>query len=176
MTNAALAARPGRIPTILLAIVYAILLVLVVLLKFPFNGPATGGPRVLNLIPFHYSLTTASGVEQVIENILAFVPLGIYLSMLWPRLGVSLRFVIILATTVAFETIQYVFAIGRADITDVIDNAIGGVLGIVIYAVLARILKGRTNLVLNILLTVVTVAFLIFCLRLFTHDLGIPLV
>lgn len=175
MTTAALATRPGRPLTVILAIVYAILLVLVVLLKFPFNGPGST-VRVLNLIPYHYALTTGVGVEQVIENVLAFVPYGIYLSMLWPRLGFWAKFLPILATTVVFETIQYVLAIGRADITDVIDNALGGVLGIAIYAVVARILKGRTNLVLNILLAVVTVAFLLFCLRLFTHDLGIPLI
>src|ERR1700761_3250754 len=113
------ASRPaGRVLTIVLAVVYAVLLVLVILLKFPFNGPE--GARVLNLIPF--AGTRGSAWGQDIENVVAFVPLGLYLSMLFPRSPFPRRLLIVIATTVVFEVLQYIFAIGRADITDVIDN------------------------------------------------------
>jgi glycopeptide antibiotics resistance protein len=35
--------------------------------------------------------------------------------------------------SVAFETVQYVLSIGFTDITDVMTNTLGGVLGLVLY-------------------------------------------
>jgi glycopeptide antibiotics resistance protein len=178
MPARATSSRPEAVLTIVLAIVYAVLLVAIVVLKFPFNGPATDDPRVLNLVPFANSFggRDGSGWSQVVENILVFVPFGIYLSMVRPGWGFLRRVVVIAATSAAFETIQYAFAIGRADITDVIDNTLGGVIGIALYLLVSKLLGRRTSRGLNILGIVATVAVLVLCLRLFTHDRSIPLI
>jgi glycopeptide antibiotics resistance protein len=49
--------------------------------------------------------------------------------------------------------VQIAFAIGRADITDVLTNTLGGIIGIGIYALLLKLLKGKTNTIINILVT-----------------------
>ncbi|MGR5961227.1 VanZ family protein [Bacillus cereus] len=67
----------------------------------------------------------------------------------------------------AFEAIQFIFAIGRSDITDVLDNTLGGVIGIGIYALLFKIFKNRTVKVVNILALVVTVFIVLYFAYLF---------
>jgi glycopeptide antibiotics resistance protein len=88
----------------------------------------TGSGRELNLIPFAGSYTDHRGLEigEVIDNVLIFVPLGVYVSMLRSEWPFGRRILIVAATSVAFETIQFAFAIGRADITDVLCNLSAG--------------------------------------------------
>lgn len=43
-----------------------------------------------------------------------------------PSWSFTTKILTIVGTTVAFETIQYVFAIGRADITDILASTLGG--------------------------------------------------
>jgi glycopeptide antibiotics resistance protein len=106
----------------------------------------------------------------VIENVLIFVPLGIYISMLKREWSFGLRTLVVAATSVAFEAIQYAFSIGRADITDVICNTFGGVLGIGLYAITANLMRTRTNRVLNIVALVVTVIVVAFFAFLRAHS------
>jgi glycopeptide antibiotics resistance protein len=157
--------RPGALPIVLFAI-YALLLVGVILFKFPFNYQLTNNGRELNLIPFEGSFASHRfGLGEVIENVLIFIPLGVYLSLLRRGWSVGRRILAIAVTSAVFETIQFAFAIGRADITDVLENTAGGIVGIGIFALAARILGRRTNRVLTIaalVVTVVAVAFFTF--------------
>ncbi|WP_243454505.1 VanZ family protein [Desulfosporosinus fructosivorans] len=76
----------------------------------------------------------------------------------------------IVGLTSAFEIIQFIFAIGRADITDVLSNTLGGIIGIGMYALLFKVLKGRTNKVINVLAAVFTIlALLLVALLLISH-------
>lgn len=102
----------------------------------------------LNLKPFVwvreiYDMGIEKMVQQLVLNIGMFVPLGLLLPMaakklrrFWP---VSLT---VLASTVGIETIQY-FMGRSADIDDVIMNAIGGILGYLLFAFLNRVLKEK---------------------------------
>jgi glycopeptide antibiotics resistance protein len=152
--------------------VYALLLVGLILFKFPFDYGVQTIHRDVNLIPFAGSVTKngsfASG--EVLENVLAFVPLGIYLGMVRSHWSFWLQLLVIVATTVIFETIQYSFAIGRADITDVLGNTLGGIVGIGIYAAVARGLRSRTNRVMNIICVVLTVLVVLFWAYLALHS------
>ena len=154
---------PQRIVTIVLFAVYALVLVGVILFKFPFSYQEDGSGRVLNLIPLagSYRDDGTLRVDELVENMLIFVPFGLYLSMVKPAWSFWTRLLVILGVTVAFEIIQYIFAIGRADITDVLTNAIGGMLGIGLYALLLLILKAKTDRVINIVALVLTVAALL---------------
>ncbi|MDX9871110.1 MAG: VanZ family protein [Clostridia bacterium] len=72
--------------------------------------------------------------------------------------------------TPAFEITQFIFVIGITDITDVLSNTLGGGIGIGIYALSLKILKGKTNEVLNVLAAVVTIfALLLIALLLINH-------
>ena len=65
----------------------------------------------------------------------------------------------ILGTSLALEVLQYIFAIGRSDITDLLTNTCGGILGIVIYLVLAKLFRSRNraNKVIIVIASIVTV-------------------
>jgi len=52
----------------------------------------------------------------------------------------------------------------------VIGNALGGVLGIALYALLARLLGGRTNRVLRIAAIVLTIGALVFYAFIFARS------
>ncbi|MGO4300956.1 VanZ family protein [Leifsonia sp. RAF41] len=171
--------RSGRSPrsstlTTILFAAYLVLLVGLVLFKFPFNYETGDSGRHLNLIPFAGSYTAGGvvGWSEVIENVIVFVPYGVYLSMLTSGWSIGRRLLPILITTVAFETVQYVFAIGRSDITDVLANALGGVLGIGIYAGVARLLGARTNRVLNAVALVLTIVVVLAWAFLGVHSMG----
>ncbi len=76
----------------------------------------------------------------------------------------------IVSLTFVFEIIQFIFAIGRADITDVLSNTLGGIIGIGIYALLSKVLKGRTNKVLNVLAAVLTALAILFIVLLLVNN------
>jgi glycopeptide antibiotics resistance protein len=154
--------KPGAL-AIILFVIYALLLVGIVLFKFPFQYQLTEGGRSLNLIPFSGSFSDARlGLGEVIENVLVFVPLGIYVSMLRGGWSVGRRILAVVAVSVLFEIVQYAFAIGRADITDVIGNTVGGLAGIGFYALVRLILRQRTDRVLSIAALVITIVALVF--------------
>lgn len=154
--SATASTRPGILAIVLFA-VYAALLVGIILFKFPFTYDLTESGRELNLIPFEGSFANPRfGASEVLENVLIFVPLGIYVPML-TRWKVGRTFLVVVAISVVFEALQYAFAIGRADITDVLENGIGGALGIGIYALADRLLHHSASRVITVLALVVTV-------------------
>lgn len=101
-----------------------------------------------------------NGAESLL-NIGVFVPLGLFLMLLssneraWPKALVCC------ATSVAFETAQYILKIGTCDGMDVINNTLGGVLGILLFVLLKRLLKARTRPVLTLLAIPGTAAFVL---------------
>lgn len=146
--------------TIILFVVYMLLLTGVILFKLPFySEKLSDGIRVINLIPFQGSFDKNGVIilREIIDNILLFIPLGIYICMLkskWPFMKKTLPAI---GLSLTFEVIQFIFAIGRSDITDVLGNMLGGVIGIGIYVLLSKIFKNRTVKVVNVFALAVTI-------------------
>ncbi len=130
-----------RVWLIVLLSIYAALLVWLVLFKLGFQIPHR--PRGFNFIPF-YTESLAGLVWDVALNILAFLPLGIYLKML----GLSLPKTTLVGAAVglSFELIQFSFAMGRADITDLLTNTLGATLGAGLYILFRRLFKAPEKL------------------------------
>ena len=42
-----------------------------------------------------------------------------------------------------FDSMQYILAVGRSDITDVLTNTAGGLLGLAVYSIAARLIGNR---------------------------------
>jgi glycopeptide antibiotics resistance protein len=162
MTNTAAKSETKSTLTIALFAIYALVLIGVILFKFPFSYQEAGSGRVLNLIPFEGSFRDGVlRLDEIVENVLIFVPLGLYLSMVKANWLFWKKTLVILGVTVAFEIIQYVFVIGRADVTDVLTNALGGMAGIGLHALLTKALKSRTNGIVNVVALVLTVCALL---------------
>ena len=123
--------------------------------------------RSINLIPFYYDkeIGTVFHLKEVFENLLIFVPMGIYLQMLLPKCRFHGKQIIIAGTSLLLEVAQYVLAIVRSDITDLITNFMGGLLGLALYGMMARLLKNRETadklfFILAVIVSVVVVGFL----------------
>ena len=145
----------------LLFAIYMVLLVWIIVFKLQFSISELDTFRSINLIPFYYDneVGVRFHLTEVLENIAIFAPLGIYLCMLKhePRFFIKMMF--ILGTSLALEVLHYIFAIGRSDITDLLANTCGGILGIVIYLVLAKLFRSRNraNKVIIVIASIVTV-------------------
>jgi glycopeptide antibiotics resistance protein len=164
--------KPQRVLTIALFAIYALVLIGIILFKFPFSYQEDGSGRVLNLIPLagSYREDGVLRVDELVENVLIFVPFGLYLSMVKGNWSLWRRTLLIVGVTVAFEVIQYTFVLGRADITDVLTNTLGGLAGIGLYALLTRVLRRRTDRVINVVALILTVAALLELGFLLSHS------
>jgi len=85
----------------------------------------------------------------------------------WPFVKKVLAIVVL---TLAFEIAQFIFVIGRTDITDVLSNTLGGVIGIGIYSLSFKFMKGKTNKVINVLAAVLTIFALLFVALLLVNN------
>ena len=61
------------------------------------------------------------------------------------------KILLIFVTSFIFELIQYVFSIGASDITDIISNTSGGIIGLVISSLMAKLLKDNWVKSINII-------------------------
>ena len=145
--------------------VYCILLIWIILFKLSASLEdikMMAGRRAVNLIPFYYDNEVSMHLSEVIKNLLIFIPFGLYLGMLGMGLGKSALTGFIFSLTM--ELCQYIFAIGGSDITDIITNTLGTLIGATLYLVLTLIFnnKVKLNKVLNLLALIVTVLFISF--------------
>lgn len=111
---------------------YIFILLWLVLFKFsyePFAVIRDFQTRSLNLIPFAYSRNS-----EMIANIVAFIPFGVMLGVTIKALAFRYKLALIFTFSLAVEVIQYALAIGATDITDLIMNTLGGLMGLGAYA------------------------------------------
>ena len=137
----------SRTLTKVLMVVYLAVLVWIILFKMQFSFEVMGTMRSVNLIPLAGSMVI-NGVPhyaEVVQNLLVFVPLGMYAAMLLERRPFWLALVLVVGTTLALETTQYVFAMGASDITDILSNTAGGLVGYGMYRLVRLVAKSDTR-------------------------------
>ena len=118
--------------------------------------------RNINLISYGDSgiINGQLDVRELVENILIFVPFGVYAGMLvkerswWKVILAGAGFSLIL------ETLQYVFAIGASDITDVINNTLRAALGMLWWKGVHRIAGERSFMIAQVIATIGTVGMI----------------
>lgn len=160
--------RASRL-VLLLFVVYLVILVWIILFKLQLSISELDYNRSVNLIPFYYSnsVGTKFHLKEVLENVFVFVPFGIYLSMLKGKLQFWKKAALIFTSSLALETAQYILAVGSSDITDIITNTIGGILGIGSYHLIVKILRNRERadnaiIVLATIVTVLLISGIVF--------------
>ena len=139
--------------TLGLLIFYLVVLTWIIVFKMQFAFSNLPELRSINLIPFGGSLIVNGGISfsEIIKNILAFIPFGILISVLWDKKTFIKKFLPIILTSFIFETLQFVFGIGASDITDIVSNSLGGVIGIIITVVISKIFKNNWQKIINII-------------------------
>ncbi len=133
--------------TLGLFLFYLVVLAWIILLKLAFSIQSLDRFRGINLVPFAGSALANGKLDwtEIVNNILIFIPFGIYLSMLKGSWPVLLKLVPIFCASLAFEGLQYVLAVGASDITDLIGNTLGGGIGIGLYRFLLLLLRDRSK-------------------------------
>ena len=151
--------------TLGLLIVYLVVMTWIILFKMELDIRLLRqmNLRSINLIPFAGSLIVngKADMSEVILNIAVFIPFGTYLSMLDRKMSFIMNFLPIFAVILMYEVLQYCFDIGASDITDLLGNTLGGIIGIGLFTVCSKILGEKTVRILNILAAVGTVAVVV---------------
>lgn len=128
------------------------------LTKTAFHEVFTLSYRGISLIPFaklfiapEYRL---AAVREFLLNIAVFAPFGILLSNLRKPGSVLGRVAAGAAAGLVLEALQYLFAIGGSDITDVLAAALGTLLGVVIHAGTGKLMRSKPDTLFNVILLI----------------------
>lgn len=118
-----------------LLVVYLAALVWIVLFKMAFSVEELPHLRSVNFVPFMGSAIVNGRVElsEIIQNVIAFIPFGVLIGMLWEEKTFVKKVLPVFLTSLSVEVLQYILAIGATDITDLITNTTGGIVGIGIF-------------------------------------------
>lgn len=132
--------------TKLLLIIYFILLVWILLFKLGVQFSYMAN-RQVNLIPFVDVFTPGNEVDinEIFLNIIIFLPLGIYTAALFRRWRFGNKLLFFISTSLLFETVQYIFRIGAFDVTDIITNATGGLIGLLLFKLIKKLFNDSSK-------------------------------
>jgi glycopeptide antibiotics resistance protein len=154
----------NRLTTVLF-IIYLIVLSWILLFKLGVRFSYMGN-RSVNLIPFSEPLILNGKIDvgEIILNVVIFVPLGIYAGILFEKwiFGKKLFFFFLISLIV--EGLQFILAVGAFDITDIITNTLGGIIGLMIFAAIEKAFNNsvKAQKFINIIAAIGTVLIILF--------------
>ena len=159
--------------TLSLLIVYLLVLTWIIVFKLQFSFSGLPAIRNINLIPFGESVIVNGKISftEIIQNVLAFIPFGILISVLRDKEKFIKKIIPIVLTSLLFEVLQFIFGIGASDITDVINNSLGGIIGIAIAFGISKIFKNSWKKIINIVSIIFAVILVLFILILVLANL-----
>ena len=151
---------------------YLFFLLWLILFKLSFNLPQflTYSYSNVNLVPFStFSFENTTVLRETTYNLIVFFPFGVLLNVNFKRLSFSKKLGIIFLVSFLAELIQFLFGIGVADITDVITNTTGGLIGLWAYQLLNKHLSTNKLDRLAIILGYILFLFLIIAFLFLTR-------
>lgn len=115
----------------ILFVLYLAFLVWIVMFKMNFSFQDIHSVREVNLIPFYYKDISPGDAPllEALMNAVVFIPFGFLLTKSLPITRMTKKAVIIVTVSLIFEALQYFLSIGASDITDIITNSMGGIIG-----------------------------------------------
>ncbi len=129
--------------TYALLLIYLISLVWIIVLKFNLVAYHAGVERSINWIPFPrlFGLPGQGDRNELLLNVLIFVPYGLYSGILWQKWTLPRLIPVFLTSSFLFESSQYFLKYGAFDATDLVNNTLGGILGWITYQGLKKLAK-----------------------------------
>ncbi|MEO7984614.1 MAG: VanZ family protein, partial [Bacteroidota bacterium] len=120
--------------TSVLFIIYLMAICWILLLKLGVRFSYMG-KRSVNLIPFSEPLSL--NAENIL-NVIVFVPLGIYAGVLFSRWIVGKKLIFFVLLSFLIEGLQYILRVGAFDVTDILTNTSGGIIGLIIFTAIEK--------------------------------------
>ncbi len=155
--------------TLALSAVYLVALFWIIVLKFNVSFSYLGDTRRINLIPYSEPLILNGKADygEIILNVLIFVPLGLYAGILFEKWNFARKVALFSFISFLLEVSQYILGIGAFDITDIINNTLGGIIGFILYQGIEKAFKNRLKAqkfinILALLGTISIFSFLLF--------------
>ncbi len=132
-------------------------------LFYMFNFEDPNVTRSINLVPLGGMLwlNGKPAYNEILLNVWVFVPFGAFLCMLSRRPSFVRACLIILLSSVCLEAAQYVFYLGASDITDVIANTLGGLIGVGLFFLLRAIFRQKVYPIINTIALFFAIGFLL---------------
>ena len=109
--------------------IYLIVMGWIILLKLGVQFSYTEERRI-NLIPFANGYFT---MMETIMNVVIFIPMGMFAGALFRNMLFGFKLFFFFLISLVLEGLQYVFKLGAFDITDLLTNTTGGVIGYLLY-------------------------------------------
>jgi glycopeptide antibiotics resistance protein len=143
---------------------YLLTLLWLLLFKFSFDISSVllhHQTRTLNFIPF----VAGSHLSEMIDNLIVFVPFGLLMGINFKQITFWRKLAYISIFSCVIEIIQYIFAIGVTDVTDVIMNTLGGLVGLLAYRLTGHDDTPKRDQLITVICAVLI--FIVIFLRLF---------
>ncbi|MDQ2720063.1 MAG: VanZ family protein [Bacteroidota bacterium] len=164
---------PNLLTTVLF-IIYLIALFWILLFKLGVHFSNMGKMRSINLIPFSQPsiLNGKTDFSEMILNVVIFVPLGLYAGILFKRWFFFKILFLFFSISLIIEGLQFIFKLGAADITDIITNTLGGIIGFMIFELIEKLFKNsvKAQKFVNIIAAIGTVLIILFLILLKTNN------
>ncbi|MGT2756648.1 VanZ family protein [Streptococcus ovuberis] len=124
---------------------YLLVLIWLILFKLALGPYELPRMRSLNLIPFAQSQNWDGSlhIKEIVANVLVFLPFGLLVKR--HQSDWSVRWIVGLGLGLSFllESLQYLLATGASDLTDVLTNGFGVLMGVGLYGVLTWLLPPK---------------------------------
>lgn len=147
--------------TKVLFVIYLIALLWIIIFKFDIPFSKLGYMRSINLIPFSESLIINGKLDfrEIIMNVVIFMPFGIYSGILLKKWTIGKKIILFFLISLICEIFQFILGVGASDITDIINNTLGGIIGLIIYEGIEKILKNgiKAQKFINVIAAIGTV-------------------
>jgi glycopeptide antibiotics resistance protein len=154
----------NRLTTVLF-IIYLIALYWILLFKLGVRFSYMKSRRI-RLIPFSEVFSSSGKIDvgEIVLNILIFVPLGIYGGILCRRWPFKKKLFFFFLISLTVEVLQFILAVGAFDITDIITNTLGGIIGLMMFNGVEKAFKNsvKTQKLINIIAATGTALMILF--------------
>jgi glycopeptide antibiotics resistance protein len=120
--------------------------------------------RSINFIPFREAVlyNSKGDLAEVMLNVVIFIPLGIYAGLLFRQWNFGKKLLLFFGISLMFEVLQFILRIGAFDITDLLTNTFGGIIGLLLFYAIEKLFNNqvKTQRFINIVASVTTAVML----------------
>lgn len=123
--------------------------------------------RSLNLVPF--AGFSQDNLREMLSNFIVFIPFGLLLSVTFKQVSFWRKLMYVFVFSLSVEATQFVLAIGTTDVTDIMTNTFGGLMGLALYSIGTRYVDDekldRCIVVAGMILLITLLFFRLFVLK-----------